>query len=168
LKWEIAIPGGGDPGVVLPFLISDKTPRERRISPTPTAVESELTGIERVIIAVDELNQVVERFRRAFPILPDTTAQTSGLLEAEIVRFSGMPPVLARPADNSWLAERLLRFGVSPCGFLLGTTDFERSMRRLELDVQAVWGEQRVGLSTDSTRPLFGVGVIEVHEGCDH
>ncbi len=160
LAWELALLGEGEPGATLPFLIADETPREKRASPTPAAADSELTGIERVILGVTDADHAAERFGRAFPDLPEPVRETSEI-GATLVRFPGAPPVLAEPTAGSWLADRLGQFGPSPCGVLLGTTDIERSAGRFGLDTWLSWDGPRVVWETGTERPLSGVGVIE-------
>jgi len=162
LAWELAVLGEGEPGATLPFLITDETPREWRASPTPAAADSELTGIERVLVGVANADRTTERFRRAFPSLPEPVREADESLEATLVRFPGAPPVLAEPAEASWLADRLDRVGPSPCGLFLGTTDFERSTERFGLGVRLSWDGRRVGWSAGTDGLLSEVGVLEV------
>jgi hypothetical protein len=162
LAWELAVLGDGEPGAMLPFLIADETPREKRASPTPAAVDSELTGIERVLLGVADADRATERFRRAFPDLPEPVPEPGEPLEGTLVRFPGAPPVLSEPAAGSWLADRLEQLGPSPCGILLGTTDVERSAERFGLDDRASWDGRRVGWPSGTDGPLSGVGVLEV------
>jgi len=164
LAWELAVLGEDGPGATLPFLIADETPREWRASPTPAVVDSELTGIERVVLGVADADRTAERFRRAFPDLPEPVQGTSEVFGATLVRFPGAPPVLAEPTAESWLADRLERFGPSPCGILLGTTDLEQSVERFDLDARASWDGHRVGWPTGTSGPLSGVGVLEVDD----
>ncbi len=161
LAWELAMLGEGEPGATLPFLIADETPREWRVSPTPAAAESELTGIERVVLGVPDADRVAEQFRRAFPDLPEPVREAGEPFEATLVRFPGAPPVLAEPAAGSGLADRLERFGPSPCGLLLGTTDVEQSAERFGLDARVSWEGREVGWPTGPEGPLSEVGIVE-------
>ncbi|MFT4880747.1 MAG: hypothetical protein ACI9HI_000744 [Salinirussus sp.] len=160
LAWELALLGEGEPGTTLPFLIADETPREKRASPTPAAADSELTGIEQVVLGVAGAGRAAERFGRAFPGLPEPVRETSDR-GATLVRFPGAAPVLAEPTGGSWLADRLEGFGPSPCGVVLGTTDIERSAERFGLDTRLSWGERTVVWAPQAEGPLSGVGVIE-------
>lgn len=164
LAWELAVPGEGEPGATLPFFIADETPREWRVSPTPAAADSELTGIERVVLGVGDADRAAERFRRAFPDLPEPVREAGEPFGATLVQFPGSPPVLAEPAAGSWLAERLEQLGPSPCGLLLGTTDVERSAERFGLDARASWEGREVGWPTGPEGKLSEVGVVEVGE----
>ena len=160
LAWELALLGEGEPGTTLPFLIADETPREKRASPTPAAADSELTGIEQVVLGVTGADRAAERFGRAFPDLPEPVRET-GDRGATLVRFPGAAPVLAEPTGGSWLADRLEEFGPSPCGVVLGTTDIERSAERFGLDTWLSWGGHRVAWAPQAADPLSGVGVVE-------
>lgn len=164
LAWELAILGEGDPGATLPFLIADETPREKRVSPTPAAADSELTGIERVVLGVADADRAAERFRRAFPGLPEPVREARDTFGATLVRFPGAPAVLAEPAAESWLADRLERFGPSPCGLLLGTTDVERSAERFGLDARISLAGRRAGWPSGTEGVLSELGVVEVTE----
>ena len=53
--------------------------------------------------------------------------------------------VLAAPlVGDGWLAERLARFGESPCAFLLGAPDFQTACRRFGLATSSDWFGRRV------------------------
>ena len=164
LAWELALLGEGEPGATLPFLIADETPREKRASPTPAAADSELTGVERVLLGVADADRAADRFCRAFPNLPDPVREPGDSFGATLARFPGAPPVLAEPEAGSWLADRLERVGPSPCGLLLGTTDLERSCERFGLDVRTSWDGRRVGWATGTDGPLSAVGVVKAAE----
>ena len=164
LARELAVLGDGEPGATLPFLITDETPREWRVSPTPAAADSELTGIERVVLGVADADRAAGRFRRAFPDLPEPVREAGEPFGGAVVRVPGAPPVLAEPADGSWLADRLERVGPSPCGLLLGTTNLERSTERFDLDRRTSWEGRSVGWPRETEGPLSEVGVVEVAE----
>ena len=161
IEWDLVFLGDGEPGSTLPFLIADRTPRERRIRPTNAAVESELTGIDTVIVGVDNLEGGIELFRRAFGAgdagveiadRPDFGARTAALPDA--------PIVLVEPLAGTWLDERLARFGPSPCGYLLGTADFEASRDRFGFAETARWGGRRIGWPDAECPELRRVGVV--------
>ena len=125
IEWEVAYPGGGEPGRTLPFLIEDHTPRARRIQPSPSVSGSPLTGIAEVVIGVTDLDTAVDTFRRAYGL----EAPHRGIDEGsatEYATFSSFPALLTAPtAANTWLTDRLERFGDLPWAILLGTTAFQ-------------------------------------------
>lgn len=123
LEWELAVPGEGSPGSVLPFLIEDRTPRELRVGGASGAAAAELTGVAAAVIAVPRLEDGVEPFRRAYG-WGATSEGRSSALGARLAGFVGRPAVLAAPEDpEGWLAGRLAAFGPAPCAFLLGARD---------------------------------------------
>lgn len=129
-EWELAFPGEGPPGSVLPFLIEDRTPRQLRARPSASAAGSELAGVAAAVIGVARLEEGVELFRRAYGWEP-TREDRSPALGARLVGFPGQPAVLAAPVEEEgWLADRLARLGPAPCAFLLWTRDPAASERR--------------------------------------
>ena len=166
IEWDLVFLGEGEPGSTLPFLIADRTPRELRIRPTDAVIESELTGVETVIVGVDDLDAAVEQFRRAFgagdPAVDagaEATARPS--FGGRTATLSDAPVVLAEPLAGSWLEERLNRFGPSPCGYLLGTEDFEASRERFGFAETAQWDDRRIGWPETDVPELQRVGVVD-------
>lgn len=132
VEWDLAFPGDHSAGATLPFLIKDITPREWRVRPS-AGLAGRLTGVAMVILGVENLADSIDLFRRVYgwsapQFKEDTTFQ------ARLAHFAGTPVTLAAPlAPNDWLAERLARFGPSPCAYLLGTPDFEAACCDFEL-----------------------------------
>jgi hypothetical protein len=117
LEWETAIVGPGPAGSVLPFLIQDKTARERRV-PDP-AERSGITGVSAVVIGVRDLDSSIAVFQQSFG-LQDASIEGDPEFGATLAYLQNTPVILATPADgNSWLANRLQRFGECPAAFLL-------------------------------------------------
>lgn len=119
LAWSMAFLGPGDPGSHLPFLISDHTPREARAQPGRGCADTGVTGVERVVVGVDSLDAGIDRYRTAFAL--DAPARHPGAHDGlAVARFADAPVDLVAPAGADWLADRLERFGTTPCTFLLG------------------------------------------------
>ena len=119
LEWETAQVGPGN-GNFYPFLIRDFTPRDRRAYPSGKPTSSSYTGISKVVIAVSSLDDAIARFERAYGF-GAPKRQDDAAFGAHMAWFSGTPVVLASPLDaQSWLKERLNRFGEMPCAFVLG------------------------------------------------
>ncbi len=119
LDWETAQVGLGN-GTFYPFLIHDFTPRERRAYPAGKPTTIEYSGIGKVVIAVRDFTASVRQFRRAYG-LPAPELQDDAQFGARLAWFPGTPVVLAAPLSaNSWLEERIRRFGEAPCAFVLG------------------------------------------------
>jgi hypothetical protein len=116
--WELIFLGEGDPGAVLPFLIADETPRERRVTPTDVAIEAGLRGIERVVLGVTDLSDAVARFETAFDVSNPEYSHDKEL-GARVASFPEEPLAIAAPGDGtegeSHLADRLSTYGPSPC-----------------------------------------------------
>jgi len=118
LEWETAEAGPGT-GTFFPFLIHDFTPRTLRAYPSGKPTTTKFTGITRVYIAVRNLNEAVAKFQHEYK-LPAAKRSDDPGFGAKLARFEGTPVVLAAPLGQSWLLERLERFGEAPCAFVLG------------------------------------------------
>jgi hypothetical protein len=139
LEWETAAAGPGDRGSLLPFLIHDLTPRERRVYPTGKPTTEEYGGISKVVIAVKDLRGAIALYRKAYP-LPQPKQQKDAHLGATLAWFPGTPIVLAAPLNSkTWLAERLRKFGEAPCAILLKDTGHPRSGDTIWFDRMVSW-----------------------------
>ncbi|PWU00151.1 MAG: VOC family protein [Terriglobia bacterium] len=119
LDWETAQVGAGN-GNFFPFLIRDFTPRDRRAYPGGKPTTANFTGIAKVVLAVRDLDGAIARYERAYA-LPAPQKQDDSTFGAKLAWFPGTPVVLAAPASpQSWLTERLDRYGEMPCAFILG------------------------------------------------
>ncbi|RKS75172.1 glyoxalase-like protein [Haloarcula quadrata] len=155
VEWQLASLGGGDPGKTLPFLIEDETPRSERITPTADLTDHPLTGIERVVLAVSNLEHATARFETAFGL--NSPQYVDDSLPAEVADFPGTPVILAEPDNSGWLRERLDRFGPLPVAYLLGTTD---RVSPFPIETQASIATHSVDwltLKTPIDRPYIGI-----------
>lgn len=118
LKWETAQVGPGN-GTFFPFLIHDFTPRDLRAYPSGKPTIASFTGITKVYIAVKNLDAAIAEYQRAYK-LPQPARIDDPDFGATLAVFAGTPVVLAAPLGDSWLVERLQRFGEAPCAFVLG------------------------------------------------
>ncbi|AUX09092.1 hypothetical protein AArcSl_1463 [Halalkaliarchaeum desulfuricum] len=119
-RWQLAFPGEGEPGSVLPFLIEDETPLERRVQPTPSAEAAGFGGIDSVVIAVSDLETSVSTFETAFEgVDPTHRSVSTGPFAGSTATFSELPVSLVEPGAGSALSERLDTIGDSPCAFVL-------------------------------------------------
>jgi len=120
LEWETSDIGAEPRGTFFPFLIHDLTPRAQRVFPQGKPVTRDFRGITRVVIAVRNLDDAVKRYRQAYA-LPEPIGQVDKSFGAHLALLGGGTVVLAQPlAADSWLTERLARFGEAPCAFILG------------------------------------------------
>ncbi|MDA4133076.1 MAG: VOC family protein [Thaumarchaeota archaeon] len=140
VEWELGFIGEQEPGSVLPFLIKDKTPRAFRVKPSPSVSGGPLKGIGTVVIAVESLEDPVRLFRRLYGWSEPEVSRDlwDGVLLAS---FSGTPVVLAVPAGTGWLAQRLEKFGPSPCAFLIDTADLAGAADQRPLQPRQDWFE---------------------------
>jgi hypothetical protein len=119
LSWETADIGPGSRGSFFPFLIRDFTPRESRVYPSGKPTAPQIAGVGIVVIAAHDLLDGIAQYRKAFQ-LPEPKRQRDEAFGAELAWFEGTPIVLATPlARDNWLAQRLERYGDSPCAFVL-------------------------------------------------
>jgi hypothetical protein len=144
IEWDTASVGTGAPGSTLPFLIQDRTPRDWRVKPSKSVQGSGISGIEIAVIAVNDLNNAIALFRKAYgwsaPLMED-----HGDFEAKLAYFPGEPVILAAPAGGrSWLADRLQKDGSSPAAYLLATQDLNAASKKFHLSGTKTWFGQRV------------------------
>ena len=121
-EWEMASTGGSVPGRTIPFLIRDLTPRSTRVSPSSSVGGSELTGIESVVLGVDDAIDWIERLCAIYELgAPEERGQKDGW--PPLRAFRDAPIVLAGAPASGWLVSRLDRYGELPCGLLIGSRD---------------------------------------------
>lgn len=119
LEWETAEVGTEPNGTFFPFMIHDFTPREQRAFPQGKPVTKDFTGVSRVVIAVRDLQASIKRFGQAYGV-PPAIKQVDRSFGAHLALLGGVPVVLAQPlTPDSWLVERLEKFGEGPCAFVL-------------------------------------------------
>lgn len=119
VEWDLTYLGEGDPGSTLPFLIGDRTPRERRVRPTGELASSSVVGVDTVVLGVPDLDPAIDRFETAFG-LADPRRDGSRELDAALATYPDAPVALAEPRGEGWLADRLDAFGPRPAAYLLG------------------------------------------------
>jgi hypothetical protein len=122
LEWETSDIGTGTRGAFFPFLIHDFTPRDQRAFPQGKPSTRDFTSIAKVVIAVRDLDDGIQRYRRAYG-LPAPIKQVDKEFGAHLALMGGLPVVLAQPLTrDTWLAERLDRLGEAPCAFILSAS----------------------------------------------
>ncbi len=133
IEWDLAILGEQGMGAQLPFIIKDRTPRAQRVSPSASVAGTELRGIALVVLSVVDIEPTIRLLQQVYS-LPAPQRQDLPSFGAALAGFVGQPFALAAPlAADNWLAQRLARFGPSPCAFLIGTKDIQGSPQRLPL-----------------------------------
>jgi hypothetical protein len=162
IEWDLAILGDQGMGAILPFLIKDRTPRKLRVSPSASVAGTELTGVALVVIAVPAIESASELFQRVYDLPAPVTSEWREL-GARFAQFSGRPFALAAPlASDNWLAQRLARFGSSPCAYLISSTDMMTTAKRLPLTNARDWSGQPLAWLALQSVSHLRVGVIAV------
>jgi hypothetical protein len=120
LEWETSDVGSAIRGTFFPFLIQDLTPRAQRAFPQGKPVNRDFRGVARVVIAVRNLDDGVKRYRQAYGF-PEPIRQVDKDFGAHLALMGGGIVILAQPlTSDSWISDRLERFGEAPCAFVLG------------------------------------------------
>lgn len=147
VQWDIAFPGEGGiahAGATLPFFICDRTSRDWRVRPSASVAEAPLTGVQRVVIGVRDLDASVRLFRRLY-LLSEPRVGDHEPWHARLAMFDDSPVVLASPRDaHSWLGRRLQEFGELPCAYLLATNNFDAARETYALNELHEWFGQRI------------------------
>jgi hypothetical protein len=143
---------------LLPFVISDRTPRRYRVRPSDSAVAAPVEGVETVVLAAAELDRTVERLTRLFR-LPTPVTDTVDALDARVASFPGTAVALATPVDDEgWVADRLSAFGPGPCTYLLRTSDVDDATSHHPTTGVDEWPTGRVAwLDADPFRTTLGL-----------
>jgi len=162
VEWDLAFLDDKGAGAVLPFIIKDITPRRRRVRPSASVLDGPLTGLSRVVVGVRDLEAAVALFQRAYGW--DTPAIIDQVdYGARLAHFEDTPVVLATPAaGQGWLAERLARFGDSPCAYLIGADDFAAAYDQFGLSRADRWFNRPVAWFDPSKLNGFTLGITGV------
>lgn len=162
VEWDLAFLGEGEPGGQLPFLIADRTPRSYRVRPSPSVAGSEMRGLEKVILGVNHL----EATRRIFQLLygwKEAEEMEVTSIGARLASFKDHPVILAQPlGKDGWLAERMGKIGENPCGYLIGSRDFNQSLERQSLDETEMWFGKRLAWFNQMLSMGILLGVVDV------
>ena len=162
VAWELAFPGDFGKGAMYPFIIKDATPRELRVPSSEGVAGSELTGIEGVVLGVEDAGAAAEMFQAAYDLpAPRRSRSEDGRLD--VARFSaGTVTIIAPTSADGWLVERLARFGPTPCAFLIGSRDLDATRERARLGEVQEWGEGRVAWLDGDPLLRRWLGVVPV------
>lgn len=162
VEWDLAFVGELGAGAMHPFIIKDRTPRELRVPGSESIAGSELSGVHRVVLGVEDVAAASELFRDAYDLPPpERLSVEQG--ELNMALFPGEPLILISPTtQDGWLARRLAQFGPTPCAFLLGSRDLDASRERCRLGEVQSWGD--VSVAWFDGDPLLGrrLGVVAV------
>ena len=162
IEWDLAVLGDQGMGAVLPFVIKDRTPRSLRVSPSASVKNTELTGVELVVLGVNDIEHTSELFSRLYD-LPVPKRSQLPHFGATTAYFEEQRFLLAAPleADN-WLDQRIKRFGPSPCAYLIGSQDFARSVERFGLGDEENWWDRRVAWFASKALRRLRIGILSL------
>jgi hypothetical protein len=142
-------------------MIEDKTPRNLRVQPSASVKESGLTGIAAVVLGVKDLDAAIALFHKAYGWEAPSLEENKEF-GARLAYFPGTPVVLAAPlSKNSWLAERLERFGESPVAYLLGATDLGVAAQRFSLAPASPWFSRKTAWFDAKKLNGLRLGVVQ-------
>lgn len=161
LEWDMGFIEGK--GQTVPFVIGDRTPRDWRVTPTEAVAGGPLTGIGEVVIGVppDKADRITTWFRR-FLRYPQPVVEANEWFGARLESFPGHPVTLAVPTETEgWLADRITRYGASPCAFLIQTPDLGGVDDRYAIGETGRWFDRRTAWF-DAAVLDRAVGVIEL------
>jgi hypothetical protein len=131
IEWMTAAVGSGTAGSVLPFIIEDETPREWRVQVSASVQGGPVSGVENLVIGVDNLDAAIAMFRKAYGWAEPLTENQKDF--GKMAYFPGEPVILADPSGGGWLSERLSKYGESPVAILLAARDFSAATKKFKL-----------------------------------
>jgi hypothetical protein len=155
VEWVTGSYGPPELRGVLPFAITDRTPRNVRV-PDAARTDGPLTGVGDVLLGVESLAPAVAWFQRLhdFP----TPVEVATPLAADVATVPGQPVSFVEPAAGSTLADRLEETEQQPLAFLLTTDDFEAAAERFALTDAGTWADRRVAwFDAEPLRSTLGV-----------
>jgi hypothetical protein len=142
VEWMTADVGTGTPGSTLPFVIEDQTPRDWRVQTSASVKGAPISGVENVVIGVNNLDASIALFRKAYGWAAPLTENQKDI--GKLAYFPGQPVILAAPSGGGWLSEHLGKFGETPVAYLLGTRDFAAAAKKYRLSGNKLWFGQKV------------------------
>lgn len=159
IEWDLTVVGEAELGTVVPFLVSDRTPREDRVNVDDELAATSLVGVVEVVVGVADVDEHVDTYRSLFDCGEPSVTEHEAF-DARLARFEGAPATLAEPrSPSSWLDDRIAEFGALPCAYLVGTTDVAATVDRFDLSGPVPWFDDEVRWFD---LPLSGrVGVVD-------
>jgi hypothetical protein len=142
VEWKTADVGSGTPGSVLPFIIEDQTPRAWRVQTSASVQGAPVSGVENVVLGVNNLDAAIALFRKAYGWAAPLTEIQKDF--GKMAYFPGEPVILAAPSGGGWLSDRLAKYGESPVAILLNARDFSAATRKYRLLGTKIWFGQKV------------------------
>lgn len=158
VEWKTADIGNGTPGSTLPFIIEDQTPRAWRVQISASVQGSPLSGIESVVIGVNNLDASIALFRKAYGWADPLIENQKDF--GKLAYFPGEPVILASPSGGGWLSDRLGKFGETPVAYLLASQDFAGATKKYKLNGTKTWFGQKVAWFDVGKLRGLRIGVI--------
>jgi hypothetical protein len=138
VEWDSAFLGPGD-SHLLPFLVTDRTPREYRV-PDADNYGAPISGVDCVVLATRDVEAAADRFQRLYRFpSPDWDYDDEF---GDLASFPGQDVVLCEPSSG-WVADRVARFGPVPAAVLL-TADVDDARHAHPLDGGREWFGRRI------------------------
>jgi len=142
VEWMTADVGSGTPGSTLPFILEDQTPRDWRVQTSAGVKGAPVSGVENVVLGVNNLDASIALFRKAYGWAEPITETQKDF--GKLAYFPGEPVILAAPFNGGWLSDRLGKFGEAPVAYLLATRDFAAATKKYKLNGMKTWFGQKV------------------------
>jgi len=158
VEWVTADVGSGTPGSTLPFIIEDQTPRDWRVQTSASVKGAPVSGVENVVLGVNNLDTAIALFRKAYGWAEPLTETQKDF--GKLAYFPGEPVILAAPLNGGWLSDRLGKFGETPVAYLLATRDFAAASKKYKLNGTKTWFGQKVAWFDAGKVKGVRVGVI--------
>jgi len=158
VEWTTADVGNGTPGSTLPFIIEDQTPRAWRVQTSAIVQGAPVSGIENVVLGVNNLDAAIAMFRKAYGWADPLTETQKDI--GKLAYFPGEPVILAAPSGGGWLSEHLAKYGETPVAYLLNAPDFAAATRKYKLSGAKTWFGQKVAWFDQAKLKGVRLGVI--------
>ncbi len=142
IEWMTADAGSGTPGSTMPFIIEDQTPRAWRVQTSASVQGAPVSGIEYVVLGVNNLDASIALFRKAYGWADPLTEVQKDI--GKLAYFPGEPVILAAPSGGGWLSEHLAKYGETPVAYLLATRDLPAATKKYKLSGGKIWFGQKV------------------------
>ena len=141
IEWTTADVGSATPGSTMPFIIEDQTPRAWRVQTSASVQGAPVSGIEYVVLGVNNLDASIVLFRKAYGWADPLTETQKDI--GKLAYFPGEPVILAAPSGGGWLSEHLAKYGETPVAYLLATRDLPAAIKKYKLSGGKTWFGQK-------------------------
>ncbi|WP_458210401.1 VOC family protein [Haladaptatus sp. NG-SE-30] len=158
VEWDRAVFGSEDTQLLLPFAIQDRTPLSYRVTPSESVVGGSLKGVEQVVLAVENIDSVIQQFQNLYRFPQPIRKSVSGL--GTVASFPGQPVALVTPDSKGWIQNRLKQLPQCPCTCLLGTDNLDKAREEYPLRSPKSWPDGRIAFF-DSELLDYHLGVVE-------